>query len=255
MRREFDRCYRAIQIVRHRSHASENPVTATAPVPVDQLPAAARLVADVLSAWMAEASAPFDEEGFPVVIWRTEHLPEIPDDVLNRLDRAAVKQLLVECGFCHPGLPDFSQKVDHVLGRSEEEVGACIHDTARACGGILWLDENGRVRFFNRVELDEADFWRLEDFLLLLAALGWQASRAHLHPSKAPRCFQQLQSVDVRVRALTFLRNSDNVVERTCPDLSATERAQLCRALQNAAKEIVKDGDVQPDGAFAVTVA
>ena len=139
-------------------------MTATAPVPVDQLPAAARLVAEALSAWMAEASAPYDEEGFPVVIWRTEHLPEIPDDVLNRLDHAAAKQLLVECGFCHPGLPDFSQKVDHVLGRSEEEVGAWIHDTARACGGILWLDENGHVRFFNRVELDEADFWRLGTF-------------------------------------------------------------------------------------------
>ena len=233
-----------IQIHRHHSNAWENFVTATALVPVERLPAAARIVVDALSAWIAETSEPFDEVGFPIAVWCAEQLPEIEDDVLNRLDRAAVRQLLGECCLGLRNLPDFAETIDpHFAEMVDRAVmppagrqATRIRDVARMKRGVLWLDENGRVRFFTQLALDDADIRYLDDSLLLLAALGWVASRTRLHPSKAPVLFQPLSSIRVRMRMLTLLDRDgvDTVLQRVCPDLSGTERAQLHAALLGA---------------------
>lgn len=239
------------------SPASESLVTATALVPVDQLPSAVRLITTALYAWMAEALAPFVGVCFPVTVWRAEHLPEIDDAVLNRLVRTDVVQVLKECYFCFPEAqthdemvdPEFAAMVYHVLKSPDGEQAKRIRDAALTCHGVLWLDENGRFRFFAQLAPDDPDLRYLDDSLLLLAALGWQVSRAHLHPLKAPSLFRPLSSARVRLQALTRLdrAGANTVVERVCPELSGTERAQLYAALLCAAK-LVKNNAVQATG-------
>ncbi len=214
---------------------------------VPQLPGAARTVAMALSARMAEIYSPYEDEPLgPFSFWGANMLPVISDGVLNRLDRAAVTRLVLECEF-HEVHPDFPELVNRVVCGPQGGQGKRIREVAGE--GVLWLDAAGRVRFFDRLLLDEDDCWRINRSLSLLAALGWQASRAHLHPSKAPSHYQPLLSEDVRLRALALLHHHDtgNVVKRACPDLSGSERAQLYRALQRAADDITKDSGIQPD--------
>lgn len=211
-------------------------MTAPAPVPASQLPTAARIVADALNTRIPAIVALFGESFTRFTLWVDERLPEVSDGVLGRLDRDAIVQLLDDvrdsAGSFEADRPDVYGLAD-VIASYPAEMRAIVVRNITRDHGLLWLDETSHVRLLEEAPLsNEEEHW-IDGCLILLAALGWEPSHAHLHPLRAPALYHPLSDREEQAFALTFLdcHGVDNIVTRCCPDISGHVRASLFAAL------------------------